>query len=61
LRVIAEGVETKAELDFLQAHMCDEAQGFYFSRPVPAQQFEKLLKRSTRADRPPPREQQACH
>jgi len=43
LRVIAEGVETQKELEFLQAQQCDEAQGYYFSRPVPAQQFAKLL------------------
>ena len=43
LRVIAEGVETQEELVFLQAHQCDEAQGYYFSRPVPSQQFAKLL------------------
>ncbi|MGA7921671.1 MAG: EAL domain-containing protein [Candidatus Acidiferrales bacterium] len=44
LRVVAEGVETQEELAFLQAHQCDEAQGYYFSRPVDAQQFSKLLK-----------------
>jgi len=44
LRVIAEGVETSEELAFLQAHQCDAAQGYYFSRPVVAQQFAKLLK-----------------
>jgi diguanylate cyclase (GGDEF)-like protein/PAS domain S-box-containing protein len=43
LRVVAEGVETQAELAFLQAHECDEAQGYYFSRPVLPQQFAKLL------------------
>ena len=43
LRVIAEGVETSEELAFLQAHHCDEAQGYYFSRPVPPQQFATLL------------------
>jgi diguanylate cyclase (GGDEF)-like protein len=43
LRVIAEGVETLAEIKFLQAHHCDEGQGYYFSRPVPAEQFAKLL------------------
>jgi diguanylate cyclase (GGDEF)-like protein len=43
LRVVAEGVETHEELAFLQAHQCDEAQGYYFSRPVPPQQFAKLL------------------
>ena len=43
LRVVAEGVETVKELEFLQAHQCDEAQGYYFSRPVPPEQFAKLL------------------
>ena len=43
LRVIAEGVETVEELAFLEANDCDEAQGFYFSRPVPAEEFVKLL------------------
>jgi hypothetical protein len=37
-------VETREELAFLQAHQCDEAQGFYFSRPVLPQQFATLLK-----------------
>ncbi|HYM06745.1 MAG TPA: EAL domain-containing protein [Terriglobales bacterium] len=43
LRVVAEGVETQEELAFLQAHQCDEAQGYYFSRPVLPQQFAKML------------------
>jgi diguanylate cyclase (GGDEF)-like protein/PAS domain S-box-containing protein len=43
LRVVAEGVETQAELAFLQAQHCDEAQGYYFGRPVVPQQFAKLL------------------
>jgi len=43
LRVVAEGVETLEQVAFLQAHQCDEAQGFYFSRPVAPQQFAKLL------------------
>ena len=44
LRVVAEGVETSRELAFLQAQQCDEAQGYYFSRPVPAPAFAALLK-----------------
>jgi diguanylate cyclase (GGDEF)-like protein len=43
LRVVAEGVETLQELEFLCAHQCDEVQGYYFSRPVPAAQFAQLL------------------
>jgi EAL domain-containing protein (putative c-di-GMP-specific phosphodiesterase class I) len=43
LKVIAEGVETFEELAFLKAQECDEAQGFYFSRPVPPAQFADLL------------------
>jgi diguanylate cyclase (GGDEF)-like protein/PAS domain S-box-containing protein len=44
LRVIAEGVETVEQLEFLKARECDEAQGYYFSRPVPAHQFANLLR-----------------
>jgi diguanylate cyclase (GGDEF)-like protein/PAS domain S-box-containing protein len=44
LRVVAEGVETPEELAFLQAQQCDEAQGYYFSRPVLPQQFARLLR-----------------
>jgi EAL domain-containing protein (putative c-di-GMP-specific phosphodiesterase class I) len=43
LRVIAEGVENLEELAFLRAHRCDEVQGYYFSRPVPAPVYAKLL------------------
>jgi EAL domain-containing protein (putative c-di-GMP-specific phosphodiesterase class I) len=43
LRVIAQGVETPEDLEFLWAHNCDEAQGNYFSRPVPPDQLTRLL------------------
>ena len=44
LRVVAEGVETAEELAFLREHQCDEVQGYYFSRPVPPDQFASLLR-----------------
>jgi EAL domain-containing protein (putative c-di-GMP-specific phosphodiesterase class I) len=43
LRVVAEGVETKRELEFLQDHECDEAQGYYFSQPLGIREFEEFL------------------
>ena len=42
--VIAEGVKSLEELAFLRAHHCDEAQGYYFSQPILAHQFARLLK-----------------
>ncbi len=44
LKVVAEGVETPAQLDFLKNVGCDEYQGFHFSRPVPAIEFERLIR-----------------
>jgi EAL domain-containing protein (putative c-di-GMP-specific phosphodiesterase class I) len=44
LSVVAEGVETKEELAFLQAHQCTEAQGNYFSPAVAPLQFAGLLR-----------------
>lgn len=43
LSVIAEGVETEGQLNFLRHHLCDEIQGFYISMPLPYQEFTKLL------------------
>ncbi len=43
-KTIAEGVETSTQLDYLRAHGCDEVQGYFFGRPVPANEFAKLLK-----------------
>ena len=44
LRVIAEGVETRDQLDYLLARGCDEVQGYYFSRPLGGREFEKLVR-----------------
>jgi diguanylate cyclase (GGDEF)-like protein len=43
LAVIAEGVETREQLEFLRAHGCVRAQGFLIGRPVPAEEFARLL------------------
>jgi len=43
LMVIAEGVETKEQLAFLEERHCDEVQGYYFSKPVPPDQITRLL------------------
>ncbi|MBI5429242.1 MAG: EAL domain-containing protein [Nitrosomonadales bacterium] len=43
LNVIAEGVETREQLEFLKINGCMAYQGYFFSKPVPVQQFEKLL------------------
>jgi len=45
-RVVAEGIETRQQLAFLQSHHCAEGQGYYFSRPVPAVEFAALLKKT---------------
>ncbi len=34
MKVIAEGVETEAQMEFLRAHRCDQIQGYYFSKPL---------------------------
>lgn len=48
LRVIAEGVETEAQCNFLRLNMCDEIQGYFFSRPVDAARIGDLLARDQR-------------
>ena len=42
-KVVAEGVETQAQMDFLKANRCDEIQGYLLSAPVPVEQFVELL------------------
>ena len=48
LKVVAEGVETRAQLDFLRANGCDEMQGYYYCKAKPAEQIAKTLRRERR-------------
>ncbi|MGQ0578231.1 MAG: EAL domain-containing protein [Betaproteobacteria bacterium] len=50
LGVAAEGVETKAQLEFLRAAGCDAYQGYYFSVPLPANAFAELVRRQVKSD-----------
>ena len=43
MKVIAEGVESREQAEFLRDAGCDVAQGYYYSKPVPTEEFEKLL------------------
>jgi len=47
-RIVAEGVETLSQLDFLQRHACSEGQGYYFSRPLVAEQAGNVFKTGLR-------------
>ncbi|MCC2684627.1 MAG: diguanylate cyclase [Paenibacillaceae bacterium] len=44
IRTLAEGVETKEQLNFLRERGCDQIQGYYFSPPLPGPEFEQMLK-----------------
>jgi EAL domain-containing protein (putative c-di-GMP-specific phosphodiesterase class I) len=50
LTVIAEGVETEEQLEFLRTHQCDQLQGFLLSTPLPAEAFQEFLARSGRPE-----------
>jgi len=66
LKVIAEGVESREELTFLQRHRCDQVQGFLIGKPVPAPDLESLLRRPAEEwllslGQPPPPQDAALH
>lgn len=48
LKVVAEGIETRDQLDYLSAHGCDEMQGYLFAKPLPADVFESLVRQGAR-------------
>ena len=52
MQVIAEGVETLEQLEHLRAQGCDEIQGYYFSRPLPAEAFAQLVREGLAAAKP---------
>jgi EAL domain-containing protein (putative c-di-GMP-specific phosphodiesterase class I) len=45
LKIVAEGVEIKEQLLILKERKCDYIQGYYFSKPLPASEIEKLLEK----------------
>ena len=49
--VVAEGVETKGQLEILRAGDCDLVQGYYFSKPLPPEEFEKLIQKEIAIER----------
>jgi diguanylate cyclase (GGDEF)-like protein len=51
LTVVAEGVETQEQLNFLSEHSCDAMQGYYFSRPIPQEQFASFLRQHVASPR----------
>ena len=59
LKVVAEGVETRAQMRRLQQDGCDYVQGYFFSKPLPVTDFEALLEKEREMELPPPVEPQA--
>lgn len=50
-KVVAEGVETQQQVNLLQELDCDYLQGYYFSKPVPEQEFYDYVKAFNQSDR----------
>ena len=45
VKIVAEGVETETQMQFMKKNGCDLVQGYYFSRPIPPEEFEKLIEK----------------
>jgi EAL domain-containing protein (putative c-di-GMP-specific phosphodiesterase class I) len=54
MKVVAEGIETIAQLDYLRSHGCDEAQGYWLCKPVPADEARDFMARHLRNQFAPP-------
>jgi len=52
LTVVAEGVETVEQQTFLRDRACDEMQGYFFSKPIPGDQFAQLFRRHLESSKP---------
>jgi len=50
MRLVAEGVESSTQLNFLKSRMCDEVQGYYYYKPMPSEEVEAVLKEKARAE-----------
>ncbi|NNL57580.1 MAG: EAL domain-containing protein, partial [Pseudomonadales bacterium] len=51
MQVVAEGVETEAQKEFLARHRCDQLQGYFFSPPLPFDEFVELLQKKSTTSR----------
>jgi EAL domain-containing protein (putative c-di-GMP-specific phosphodiesterase class I) len=51
--VVAEGVESKEQVDYLRLHACDQYQGFYINKPMPAQEFADVVREQLRESAQP--------
>ena len=54
LRVVAEGIETEAQWDFVRSLRCDQVQGFFFSRPMRWEDLVEIVRNTERSQRPAP-------
>ena len=50
MKLVAEGVESSTQLSFLKSRMCDEVQGYYYYKPMPAAEVEAILRERARAE-----------